>query len=66
MFYSLKRIMALRDITAKKNYAVELVIVNDEFADPVVPSEVITLTLYKPNSAVSGIARGQLTDVEEG
>jgi ribosomal protein S12 len=58
--------MALRDITAKKNYAVELVIVNDEFADPVVPSEVITLTLYKPNSAVSGIARVQLTDVEEG
>ena len=57
MFYSLKRIMALRDITAKKNYAVELVIVNDEFADPVVPSEVITLTLYKPNSAVSGIAK---------
>lgn len=44
----------------------ELLIVNAELADPIVPSVVIALTLYTPKGAVSGIARVQLTEVEDG
>ena len=38
--------------------------VNDEVSDPVVPSEVITWTLYTPGVAESGIARVQLIEVD--